>query len=459
MFDGSDACVGPVTAYADAPDHPHLQGPRHLRRARRRRAARAGAALLAHRGDPARRRLRRGGRGARGLGSRRTPTGSLAAWSLDSARPPEVDTIIVGAGLSGIGAAARLGQEHPDHDYLVLEGRAASGGTWDLFRYPGIRSDSDMYTLGYRFKPWTRGEGAGRRPAILDYVRETAREYDVERRIRYSHRVVAADWDSASARWTVTAETPDGVRRLFESRFLWSTTGYYDYDEPYAAVIPGLDDFAGRSSTRSTGPADLDVTGQRVRGDRLRRDRRHPGAGAGRRRARPTSRCCSARRRTCCRCRRSTRWRRACGAGCRRRRPTAPSGGRTSRSRWRRTRSPPPSRRRAPLRPQGQRGRAARGLPGRPRLQAGLRRLGPAALPGARRRPVPGDPQAARAEVVTDTITGFTADGVELASGADARRRRRGDGDRPAGAALRRHRPSPSTVTRSSCRRRWPIAR
>ncbi len=174
-----------------------------------------------------------------------------------------VDTIIVGAGLSGIGGAARLGMEHPDHDYLVLEGREASGGTWDLFRYPGIRSDSDMYTLGYRFKPWTGEKALADGSSILEYVRETAREHDVERRIRYSHRVVAAEWSSTTARWTVTAQTPDGVR-LFESRFLWATTGYYDYDEPYAAVIPGLDDFGGQVVHPQHWPEDLDYAGKRV---------------------------------------------------------------------------------------------------------------------------------------------------------------------------------------------------
>jgi monooxygenase len=174
-----------------------------------------------------------------------------------------VDTVIVGAGLSGIGAAARLGQEHPDHDYVVLERRAASGGTWDLFRYPGVRSDSDMYTLGYRFKPWTGEKALADGPSILAYVRETAREYDVERRIRYSHRVVAADWSSATARWTVTVETPEGTR-LFEARFLWATTGYYDYDEPYAAVIPGLEDFRGRLVHPQRWPEHLDSAGQRV---------------------------------------------------------------------------------------------------------------------------------------------------------------------------------------------------
>jgi monooxygenase len=180
-----------------------------------------------------------------------------------SSTTEEVDTVIVGAGLSGIGGAARLGMEHPDHDYVVLEGREASGGTWDLFRYPGIRSDSDMYTLGYRFKPWTGEKALADGPSILDYLRETARDYDVEPRIRYSHKVVSASWDSGTARWTVTAETPDGVR-VFESRFLWSTTGYYDYDEPYAAVLPGLGDFGGRVVHPQHWPGDLDYAGQRV---------------------------------------------------------------------------------------------------------------------------------------------------------------------------------------------------
>ena len=117
-----------------------------------------------------------------------------------------VDVLIIGAGLSGIGAAATLAQRQPGKSYLILEGRAVSGGTWDLFRYPGIRSDSDMYTLGYRFKPWLGEKALADGPSILDYVRETAREYDVEQRIRYDHQVVAADWDSATKRWSVTAQ-------------------------------------------------------------------------------------------------------------------------------------------------------------------------------------------------------------------------------------------------------------
>src|SRR5687768_2825112 len=178
------------------------------------------------------------------------------------------DVIVVGAGLSGIGAAWHLQNRCPGRSYTILEGREASGGTWDLFRYPGIRSDSDMYTLGYRFKPWTGEEALAGGAAILAYVRETAREHDVERRIRYSHRVVAADWDSAAALWRVSAETPDGTggsrTRVFESRFLWSTTGYYDYEEPYAAVIPGIEDFAGPVVHPQRWPEDLDYTGRRV---------------------------------------------------------------------------------------------------------------------------------------------------------------------------------------------------
>ena len=121
-----------------------------------------------------------------------------------------LDVLVVGAGLSGIGAAARLAQEHPGRSYAVLEARSVSGGTWDLFRYPGIRSDSDMFTMGYRFRPWRDDRALADGASILAYLRDTAREYGVDRRIRYDHHVTAADWDPGAARWTVTAETPDG---------------------------------------------------------------------------------------------------------------------------------------------------------------------------------------------------------------------------------------------------------
>lgn len=174
-----------------------------------------------------------------------------------------VDVLIIGAGLSGIGAAARLAQEHPRRSYAVLEAREASGGTWDLFRYPGIRSDSDMFTLGYRFRPWRGDRALADGPAILDYVRDTAREYGVDRRIRYRHRVVAADWDSAAGRWRVSAETPEGSVTM-TTGFLWSCAGYYDYDEPYRPDFPGVERYAGTLVHPQHWPEDLDVTGRRV---------------------------------------------------------------------------------------------------------------------------------------------------------------------------------------------------
>jgi monooxygenase len=174
-----------------------------------------------------------------------------------------VDVLIIGAGLSGVGAAAQLTREHPGKGYLVLERRAASGGTWDLFRYPGIRSDSDMYTLGYRFKPWRADTALADGPAILDYVRETAREYDVESHIRYSHRVTRADWDSDAARWNVEVETPDGPTRL-TTAFLWSCSGYYDYDEGYTPELPDVGRYQGQLVHPQQWPDDLDYRGKRV---------------------------------------------------------------------------------------------------------------------------------------------------------------------------------------------------
>ncbi len=177
--------------------------------------------------------------------------------------PDHVDVLIVGAGLSGIGAAARLTQEHPDRSYLVLEAREASGGTWDLFRYPGIRSDSDMFTMGYRFRPWRSNQALADGPSILAYVRETARDYGVDRRTRYRHRVTDADWDSATARWTVTAETPDGPATL-TAGFLWACSGYYDYEQPHQPELPGLERYGGTVVHPQHWPADLDTMGRRV---------------------------------------------------------------------------------------------------------------------------------------------------------------------------------------------------
>jgi monooxygenase len=177
--------------------------------------------------------------------------------------PEHVDVLIVGAGVSGIGAAARLTQEHPQRSYVVLEARAASGGTWDLFRYPGVRSDSDMFTMGYRFRPWRGDRALADGPSILAYLRDTASEYGVDERTRYEHRVTRADWDSATARWTVTAETPDGPVTL-TAAFLWACSGYYDYDRPYQPELPGIARFAGPVVHPQHWPEDLDTAGRRV---------------------------------------------------------------------------------------------------------------------------------------------------------------------------------------------------
>lgn len=174
-----------------------------------------------------------------------------------------VDVLIVGAGLSGIGAAAHLVSDLPHRTYAILERRPVSGGTWDLFRYPGVRSDSDMYTLGYRFKPWRGEKSLADGGSILDYVRETAQEYGIEDHIRYNHEVVAADWDSTTARWTVTARVGGEERRLTAS-FLWACSGYYDYDEGYTPHFEGRERFRGEIVHPQAWPEDLSYADKKV---------------------------------------------------------------------------------------------------------------------------------------------------------------------------------------------------
>ncbi|MFB7879253.1 flavin-containing monooxygenase [Nocardia sp. NPDC056064] len=186
----------------------------------------------------------------------------------DSAVAPEhLDVVIVGAGLSGIGAAYRLQTEHPHRSYAVLEARADLGGTWDLFRYPGIRSDSDMFTLGYPFKPWRAAKSIADGASILDYIRETAQENGIDKRIRYGSRVIGADWSSARARWqlTIAHEGPDGPElSTLTCGFLYACAGYYDYQQPHDPVFPGRADFAGTVVHPQFWPADLDVRGKRI---------------------------------------------------------------------------------------------------------------------------------------------------------------------------------------------------
>ncbi len=185
--------------------------------------------------------------------------------------PPEedglLDVLIVGAGLSGIGAAAVLQARCPGKRYAILEAREASGGTWDLFRYPGIRSDSDMYTLGYAFKPWLDAKAIADGPSILRYIRETAREHGIDAHIRYGHKVVRAEWSSAAACWTVHADGPngpDGATRTVRARFLYMCSGYYSYDRAYRPEFEGEDGYCGRVVQPQFWPRDLDYAGQRV---------------------------------------------------------------------------------------------------------------------------------------------------------------------------------------------------
>lgn len=175
----------------------------------------------------------------------------------------ELDVLIVGAGLSGIGAAWHLQDKCPGKRYAILEAREAIGGTWDLFRYPGIRSDSDMFTLGYNFRPWTEQKAIADGPNILRYVRATAREGGIEQHIRFRHKVVDASFDSTTARWTVTADTPDGARR-FSARMLLMAAGYYSYDNPHNPHLDGEERFAGRIFHAQHWPQDLDYRGKRV---------------------------------------------------------------------------------------------------------------------------------------------------------------------------------------------------
>ncbi|WP_052337109.1 flavin-containing monooxygenase [Nocardioides alkalitolerans] len=193
------------------------------------------------------------------------PTSSAESAADTQGTPEHVDVVVVGAGLSGVGAAYRLQTERPGTTYAILEARDDLGGTWDLFRYPGVRSDSDMYTLGYGFKPWKDGRSLADGASILDYIRETADEFGIERHIRYASKVVGADFDTAAARWTLTLEdTHSGERRTMTCGFLYSCAGYYDYDNPHDPVFEGTESFAGEVVHPQFWPEDLDYAGKRV---------------------------------------------------------------------------------------------------------------------------------------------------------------------------------------------------
>ena len=176
-----------------------------------------------------------------------------------------LDVLIVGAGLSGIGAAWHLQDKCPGKSYAILEARASSGGTWDLFRYPGIRSDSDMYTLGYSFRPWKEAKAIADGPSILSYIREVASDHGIDGKIRYGHRVVAASWSTPEARWTVEVEQgPERRKVTLTCGFLWMCSGYYDYEAGYLPSFPGVERFQGRMVHPQKWTDDIDWKGKQV---------------------------------------------------------------------------------------------------------------------------------------------------------------------------------------------------
>jgi monooxygenase len=174
-----------------------------------------------------------------------------------------LDVVIVGAGISGVSAAWHLQDRCPTKSYAILERRDDLGGTWDLFKYPGIRSDSDMFTLGFRFKPWRSAKSIADGADIKAYIREAAVENKIEQHIRYRHRVVAADWSDADNRWTVTVEN-DGQQREITCSFVFACTGYYNYDEGYSPAFPGAEDFEGTIVHPQHWPEDLDYAGKKI---------------------------------------------------------------------------------------------------------------------------------------------------------------------------------------------------
>ncbi len=174
------------------------------------------------------------------------------------------DVLIVGAGLSGIGAARHLKSQCPGKTFAILEGRATMGGTWDLFRYPGIRSDSDMYTLGYNFKPWTEPQVIADGDRIRNYIQETARENAIESHIRYDSKVTSADWQSDTATWTLTVQKKSGETTQLTCNWLMMCSGYYNYEEGFTPEFKGREDFKGQVIHPQFWPEKLDYSGKRV---------------------------------------------------------------------------------------------------------------------------------------------------------------------------------------------------
>jgi monooxygenase len=193
------------------------------------------------------------------------PTPALNPMATETMAPIEhFDVLIVGAGLSGIGAGYRLQTECLGKSYAILESRNAMGGTWDLFRYPGVRSDSDMYTLGFGFRPWRGKKSIADGASIVNYIRETAHEYGIDQKIRYGYTVTEASWSSPNAAWTVEATGPAGKPVQFTCNFLYMCSGYYDYAQGYMPGWPGMERYRGRVVHPQHWPEDLDATAKRI---------------------------------------------------------------------------------------------------------------------------------------------------------------------------------------------------
>lgn len=174
-----------------------------------------------------------------------------------------VDVVIIGAGISGIGAAYRITERNPGTSYVILERRQRIGGTWDLFRYPGVRSDSSIFTLCLPYEPWTRRERVANGDEIRDYLTDAAHKHGIDRHIRFNNHVLDADWDSATDTWTVTADQ-NGTPRTYRSRFVFFGSGYYNYDDGYTPDFPGVETFAGTLVHPQHWPEDLDYAGKKV---------------------------------------------------------------------------------------------------------------------------------------------------------------------------------------------------
>ncbi|WP_026448944.1 flavin-containing monooxygenase [Actinopolyspora mortivallis] len=187
----------------------------------------------------------------------------------DSEAAAEYDVVIIGAGISGIGAATYFSRELPDKSLIVLEARDNIGGTWDLFRYPGIRSDSDLHTFGYEFKPWRHENAIADAPLIREYLQETVDENNLGRLIRFRHRVVRSEWSSTDSKWTLSVEATDPATgatstRTIRAKWVFAATGYYRYDEGFSPEFPGRDDFEGLVVHPQHWPEDLDYSGKKV---------------------------------------------------------------------------------------------------------------------------------------------------------------------------------------------------